>query len=141
MKEHGHDFKSVVLLQSCMRLVKDEPDSGSEEWVTTFDDGTEDGNIKVEEADIKVEVSNIEVAESDIEFEEADIKIEDAIDVKKENPEAILIPPITSEPEVSVWGLFLRQLQFMFPRSFTVTKRELLKLHFNCLYVCTMHFV
>jgi hypothetical protein len=41
-----------------MGLIKGEPDSGSEACVTTLDDGTEEGNIKVEESlDIKVENS------------------------------------------------------------------------------------
>jgi hypothetical protein len=141
MKEHGHDFKRVVVLQNCMGLIKDEPDSGSESYVTTFDDGTEECNIKVEEANVKVEVSSVIFEESNIEVEEADIKIENAVDIKEENPEVITVLPVKSEPEVSEWSLCLRQQQFMFPRSFTATKRELLKLHFNCLYVCTMHFV
>ena len=120
MKERGLDFKNVLMLQSSMRLIKDEPDSGSEACVTTFDSGSGEGNIK---------------------FELSNIKFEESLDIKEENPEAITIPPIKSEPEVSVWGLCVRQQRFMFPRPFTATKRELLKLHFNCLYVCTMHFV
>jgi hypothetical protein len=47
MKEHSHDFKSVVVLQN----------SGSEACVTSMGDGTEEINIKVEVADIKVEES------------------------------------------------------------------------------------
>jgi len=120
MKERGLDFKNVLMLQSSMRLIKDEPDSGSEACVTTFDSGSGEGNIK---------------------FELSNIKFDESIDIKEENPEAITVPPIKSEPEVSVWGLCVRQQRFMFPRPFTATKRELLKLHFNCLYVCTMHFV
>jgi hypothetical protein len=114
MKEQDHGFKSVVMLQNCMGFIKDEPDSGSEACVTTLDDGNEEGNIKVEVSDIK---------------------LEESIDIKEENPEAI-IPPVKCEPEVSVWGLCVRQQQVMFHRPFTETKRELLKLHFNCLYVC-----
>jgi hypothetical protein len=49
MNEHSHDFRSVLLLQNGMGLIKDEPDSGSEACVTTLDDGSEEGNIKVEE--------------------------------------------------------------------------------------------
>jgi hypothetical protein len=36
MNEHSHDFKSVVL-QNCVGLIKDEPDSGSEACVTTLE--------------------------------------------------------------------------------------------------------
>jgi hypothetical protein len=90
-RQHGHDFNTVVVLQNCMGFIKDEPDSGSEEWVTTLEDRTEDGNLKVEEADIK--------------FEEADIKIEESVNIKEENPEAMTFPPINTEPEVSEWSL------------------------------------
>jgi len=45
MNEHSHDFKSVVELQNCMGLFKDEPDSGSEACEKNLDDGTEEGNI------------------------------------------------------------------------------------------------
>jgi hypothetical protein len=56
MNEHNHDFRSVLLLQNVMGLIKDEPDSGSEACVTTLDDGSEEGNVKVEETlDIKDE--------------------------------------------------------------------------------------
>jgi hypothetical protein len=125
MKEHSHDFKSVVLLQNCVGLIKDEPDS--EACVTTLDDGSEEFSIEVGEAEIKVE--------------EADIKIEDAIYIKEENPEAITFPPIKTEPEVSVWGFCVRQQQFMLLRPFTATKIELQKLHFNYPYVGTLHFL
>ena len=63
------------MLQNCIRLNNDEPDSGSEAHVTTLDGGSEEGNIEVEE----------------------------------ENPEVITIPPIQPKPEVSVWGLCIRQ--------------------------------
>jgi len=85
-----------------MGLIKEEPDSGSETCVTALDNGNEEGNIKVE-------VSNI--------------KFEESIDIKEENPEAKTIPPIKTEPEVSVWGLCVWQQQFMFPRPFTATQR------------------
>jgi hypothetical protein len=103
-----------------MCLIKKEPDSDSQACETTFDGESEEGNIK---------------------FELSNIKFEESVDIKEENPEAITIPPIKSEPEVSVWSVCVRQQQFMFPRPFTATKRELKKLHCNCLYVCTMHFV
>jgi hypothetical protein len=102
MKEHSRDFKSVVMLQVCMGLMKVEPDSGSEECVTTSDNGTEEGNVKVEEADIKFE-------ESDREDETADIKVEELVDIKEENPEPIKFPPVETVPEVSLWGLWVRQ--------------------------------
>ena len=69
------------MLQNCMGLIKDEPDSGSETCVTTLDDGNEEGHIKVEVSDIK---------------------FEESIDIKEENPEVITIPPVKCEPEVSV---------------------------------------
>ena len=127
MKEHSRDFKSVVLLQNCMGLIKGEPDSGSEACVTALDDGSEEFSLEVEEADIN--------------DYETKIKVEELVDIKEENPEAIIFPPIKTEPEVSVWGLCVRQQQFMLPRPFTATKRELLKLNFNYPCVCTLHFV
>jgi hypothetical protein len=95
MKEHSHDFKTVVVLQNCMGLIKDEPDSGSETYETTLEDGTEEGNITDEDGDIKIE--------------ESEIKVEESEDIKEENPEGIRILPIKPEPEVSVWGLCIRQ--------------------------------
>jgi hypothetical protein len=94
MKEHGHDFKIVMMLQNCMGLIKVEPDSGSEAGVATLDIGNEEFSIEFEEAEIKVE--------------EADVKVE-SIDIKEENPEAETFAPIKTEPEVSVWGLCARQ--------------------------------
>jgi hypothetical protein len=55
-KEHSQDFKIVVMLQNCMGLMKDEPDSDSEAFVTTLDSWSEEGNIKVESVDVKEEV-------------------------------------------------------------------------------------
>jgi hypothetical protein len=49
--------------------------------------------------------------ESGIDFEEAihikeeSIKVEETVDVKCEMPEAIVFPPIKTEPEVRFWGL------------------------------------
>jgi hypothetical protein len=83
MNEHSHDFKSVLVLQNCMGLIKDEPDSGSEARVTTLDDGTEEGNIKVEEFDMKVE---------------------ETLDIKEENSEGLKSPTMEAEPEVNVWA-------------------------------------
>jgi len=37
------------MLQNCIRLNNDEPDSGSEAHVTTLDGGSEEGNIEIEE--------------------------------------------------------------------------------------------
>jgi hypothetical protein len=82
-------------------LIKDEPDFGSEACETTLKDGSDELNIEVEETEIKVEEFNI--------------KIEESIFIKEENPEAITVPPIESEPEVSVWGFCVRWQQFVFP--------------------------
>jgi len=134
MKEHSHDFKIVVVLQNCMGLIKDEPDSGSEAYETNLEDGSEEGNITDEDADLKIE-------ESDIKIEEAEIKVEESEDIKEENPEAITISPIKPEPEVSVWGLCIRQQCFLLPKPFPATNREIMKIHFNYTYVCIVHFV
>jgi hypothetical protein len=83
-KEHSQDFKIVVMLQNCMGLIKDEPNSDSEAFVTTLDSWTEEGNIKVE-----------------------------SVDVKEEDPEALTVAPVKTEPEISVWGLCVRQQVFM----------------------------
>jgi hypothetical protein len=83
MNEHSYDFKSVMLLQNCMGLIKDEPDFGSEACVTALDNGTEEGNIK---------------------FEEDDIKVEETLDIKEENSEGLPSPTMEAEPEVSVWA-------------------------------------
>jgi hypothetical protein len=94
MKEHSYDFKTVVVLQNCMGLIKDEPDSGSEAYETNLEDRTEEGNITDEDAELKME-------ESDIKIEEAEIEFELSEDIKEENPEAITISAIKPEPEVS----------------------------------------
>jgi hypothetical protein len=67
---------SVVMLQNCMGLIKDEPGSDSEACVTALDDGTEEGNIKVEET----------------------------LDIKEENSEGLTCPTMEAKPEVSVWA-------------------------------------
>jgi hypothetical protein len=94
-------------------LIKSEPDSGGEAFVTALGDGTEEGNLKVDES----------------------------VDIKEENAEAKTFPPIKPEPEVSEWGLCVKQQHFMLPRPFTATKREHLKVPFSYPYVCTLHFV
>ena len=87
------------MLQNCMGLIKDEPDSGSEACVTTLADGTEEGNMEVEEFYIKVE------EEFDIKVEEESvIKVEETLDIKEENSEGITSPTVKAEPEVSVWA-------------------------------------
>jgi len=45
------------------------------------------------------------------------------------------------KPDVTVWGLCIKQQRLMLPRLFAATKREILKTHFNSPYVCTSHFV
>jgi hypothetical protein len=87
---------SVVLLQNCVGLIKDEPDSGSDARVTTLCDETEEGNITVEES----------------------------LDIKKEHPEAIKFPPIKTEPELRVWGMCVRKQCFMLSRPLTATKKK-----------------
>jgi len=144
IKEHSHDFKSVVILQNSLGLVKDEPVYGSEACVTTLDNGSEEFSIEVEEAEVKVEEVDTRVDESEIKVEDSDIKveanirIEDAIDIKEENPGVETFATIKTEPEVSVWGLCVMQQQFMIPRPFTAPKRELMQLHFNHPYVCIL---
>jgi hypothetical protein len=107
MKENGRDSKSVLMLQSSICLIKKEPDSGTSYNVT------EEDSIKVEEADIKVELSNI--------------KFEESVDIKEEIPQAITIPPIKCEPEVSEGAFCVKQQCFMFPRPFVATKRRLVE--------------
>jgi hypothetical protein len=75
MNEHSHDFKCVVVVQNCMGLIKDEPDSGSEACVTTLDDGTEE-----------------------------DIIVEETLGVKEENLEELTSPTVLAQPEVIVWA-------------------------------------
>jgi hypothetical protein len=99
-----------VILQNCVGLIRDEPDSDSEACVSTLDDGTEEGNIEIEES----------------------------IDLKEEDPEAKTIPPIKTEPEVSVWGLCVRQQQFVLPRPFSATQKRKSKNTFQpslCMYL------
>jgi len=110
------------MLQSCMDSIKNEPDSGSEECVTTLDDGSE-FSIEVEEADIKLEEADIKLEEADIKIEETDIKIEESGNTNEENPEVITVSPIKTKPEVSVWGLCVRRQHIMLPTPFTATKR------------------
>jgi hypothetical protein len=126
MKEHSRDFKIVMVLQNCMDLIKDEPDSGSEANETNLEDRSEEGNITDEDANMKIE---------------AEIKFEEFEDIKEENPEVLTSPAIKPEPEVSVWGLCISQQCFMLPRPFTATKREIMKIHFNYPYVCTSHWL
>jgi hypothetical protein len=115
-------FYRTVVLQNCVGLIRHEPDSCGEACVTTLDGQKEEFSIEGDEAEIKVE--------------EADIKLE-SIGIKEENPEVKKFPPIKTEPEVSVWGLCVRQQQFMFPRPFTATKRELPKILYFWPVRCT----
>ena len=80
VNEHSHDFNCVVVLQNGMKLMEDGPASGSEAIETTLDEGTEDGNMKVE----------------------FDIKVDETLDIKEENSEGITSPTIKAVPEVSV---------------------------------------
>jgi hypothetical protein len=47
--EHSHDCKSLMVLQSHMDILKDEPGSCDETSVTSSDDGSQVIGIKVEE--------------------------------------------------------------------------------------------
>jgi hypothetical protein len=95
VKEHSQDFKTVVMLQNCTTLIKDKPDSRSDAYETNLKDGSEEGIVTGEDAEFKIE--------------EAEIKVEESEHIKEENPEAITIPQIKPEPEVSVWGLCISQ--------------------------------
>ena len=55
---------------------------------------------------------------------EDSIKVEEAIDTRGEIPEAVSFPPINTEPEVKLWGFFVKWWQRMFLRPFIVTKRK-----------------
>jgi hypothetical protein len=99
IKEHSHYFKGVVMLQNCTGLMEDEPDCGIEGCVTCLDDGTEEGSIKVDES----------------------------VDVKEEDPLELKFPRINTEPEVSLWGLCVRQQHFMHPTIFSATKVNIRK--------------
>ena len=57
------------------------PASGCEAIETTLDEGTEEGNMKVE----------------------FDIKVEETLDIKEENSEGVTSATIKTVPEVSVW--------------------------------------
>ena len=53
-REHSHDCKSLMVLQSHMDVLKDEPGSCDEACVTSSDDGSQVIDIKVEEdSDVK----------------------------------------------------------------------------------------
>ena len=47
------------------------------------------------------------------------------VDLKQEDSEALTFPQIKTEPELSVWGLCVRQKEFMFPRPFAATKENI----------------
>ena len=67
----------VVLLQNCMGFVEGGTGCCVETRVECDVDGTEELSIKVEEA----------------------------VDIKHEIPEAILVPPIKTEHEIRLWGV------------------------------------
>jgi hypothetical protein len=45
--------------------------------------------------------------------EEVSIKVEESIDIKDENPEALLVPSLKTEHEVRLWGVCVRWWQVM----------------------------
>jgi hypothetical protein len=65
-------FKSVMVLQNCVGLVKDEPDCCSEACITNADEGSDEYGTKFEEA----------------------------IHIKEENTETTTFPLINTGPEV-----------------------------------------
>ena len=67
----------LVVLQNCMGFVEGETGSCNETRVKCDVDGTEEDSIKVEEV----------------------------IDIKDENPQAVVFPPIMTEEEVRLWGM------------------------------------
>jgi len=100
----------VVVLQNCMGYVEGETGSCSETCVTGDDDTEGVISIKVEEAvNIKEEIC---------------IKFEEDIDIKDEIPEAISFPPIKTEHEVRLWGVFEVVAAHAF-RPFIASKRKL----------------
>jgi hypothetical protein len=79
----------VVLLQNCVGFVEGETGYCSDTCVTCDVDGTGEVIILEDTIDIKEEVC---------------VKVEEAIDIKNEIPQAIIFPPIKTEPEVRFWG-------------------------------------
>ena len=75
----------MVLLQNCMGFVEDETGCCIEKCEMCDVDGTDEVSIKVEEA----------------------------VDIKNEIPEAILVPPIKTEQEVRLWGVCVRCWQLI----------------------------
>jgi len=86
----------VVVLQNCMDIVEDGTGSDSETFVTFDVDGIEEVNIKVEEA----------------------------IGMKDEIPEPISFPPIKTEHEVRLCGVYEVVAAHVF-RPFIATRRKL----------------
>jgi len=81
VNEHSHDFNCVVVLQNGVGLIGDVPDSENEASETKLDEGTEEGNMKIE----------------------FDIKVEEMLDIKEEISKGITSPTIKAVPEVSLW--------------------------------------
>jgi hypothetical protein len=103
-----------VVVQNCMGLMKNEPDSGNE---ATLNDGTKEGNM---------------------ELEESDMKVEQTLDIKEENAEGLTFPTMEAEPDISVWACVCSSNVSCFLYHLLPQKAEII---FNCLYVRTVHFV
>jgi hypothetical protein len=90
--------------------------------VTCDVDGTEEVSIKVEEAiDMKEEVC--------VNFE--------AIYLKDETLDAAIFPPIKTEQEVRLWGVFVKWWQLML-LGHLLPKKEILMSHFTVSFFCVM---
>ena len=65
-REHSHDCKSLMVLQSHVGVPKDEPGSCDEAYVTSSDDGNQVIDIKVEEdSDVKEENDSEQIKSSE----------------------------------------------------------------------------
>jgi len=115
----------MVVLQNCMGYVEGETGYCSETCVTCDVDWTEEVSIKAEDTtDIK---------------EEGSIKVEEAIDIKDEIPEAMSVPSIKTEHEVSLCGV----CEVVAAHAFWAIygpKKEIVKLHLLFL-LCVLNCV
>jgi hypothetical protein len=105
-----------VVVQNCMGLIKDEPDSGSE---ATLNDGTEEGNM---------------------ELEESDIKVEQTLDIEEENSEGLTFPTMEAEPDISVRACVCSSNVSCFLDHLVPRKKKFCK-YFNCNCVRSVCFV
>jgi hypothetical protein len=71
---------------------------------------------------------------------EGSIVGDESVDGKKEDSEALIFPHIKTT-RGKCMGLVCEAESVHVSYSISCHRREYLKLHFNYLYVCTMHFV